>query len=344
MTQTNPTLQPKDFSDLYTALLNAVREQTSITATVQQSKRYINTALQDMHIGYGERFPWAERSARLTTMGPYTTGTVSISKGSTTLTGTSTLWTTTNSFGVANARATGKIVIDGTAPIYDIASVGGAGTITLASAYVGDTVTAGTYSYFEDEYDLNADFLRPLDLQFFDQRSEIKLIDRMRFRRNYPSNFTTGRPVIACIVDRAFVANTTPVRRVAFYKPPDGNYSIPYSFVTNKLVISSAGVAQQSFSADTDEPIVPFAYRHTIVLHGLYNWYRDKKDDKRSEEVHKDYIDLILRISGDTEIGERRPTIQPNMLGYRGNARAPYRQGGGSRYTIGTRFDQILDR
>jgi len=337
------TSQPATFSELYTALLNAVREQTSATATLVQAKRYINTALQDMHIGYGERFPWAERQARLTTAAPYTTGTVSITKGSTTLTGVSTLWTTLNAFGVDNVRPTGKIVINGTAPIYEISNVVGAGSIDLTSAYVGTTVSGGTYSYFEDEYDLSVNFLRPLDMQFFDTQNEITLVDRTRFRRNYPSNHITGKPVVACILDRAYVSGTTPVRRVAFYKPPDANYSIPYSFVTNKLAVTAASVAQQSLINDTDEPIVPFQYRHAIVLHALYNWYRDKKDDKRSEQARTDYIDLILRISGDTEIGERRPSMQPRMRGYRDSARNPYRSGTRGNWTTGSRFDSMQD-
>jgi hypothetical protein len=54
------TAQPQTFLDLYTSLLNSVREQTSQVATIIQAKRYINTALMDIHIGFGERFPWAE--------------------------------------------------------------------------------------------------------------------------------------------------------------------------------------------------------------------------------------------------------------------------------------------
>ena len=337
------TTQPKDFSDLYTALINAVRESTSQTTTVTQVKRYINTALQDMHIGYGERFPWAERKARLTTQPAYTTGTVTITKGSTALTGASTLWTTTNSFGVANARSTGKLAIDGTSTIYEISSVDSATGITLASRYVGDDVAAGSYSYFEDEYDLDADFLRPLDAQFFDDAQSITITDRTTFRRKYPRNSVTGKPVVACIVDRAFSGNTTPIRRVAFWKPPSQAYSVPYTFVTNKLAISSLGVAAQSLSADSDEPIVPFQYRHLIVLHALYNWYRDKKDDARSQEAKAEYTDLMLRVTGDTEIGERRPVLQPKMSNYRSRARSPYngRTASRGRWTTGTSFDEM---
>lgn len=337
------TTQPKTFSDLYLGLLKRVREQTSVTATTEQAKSAINNGLQDMHIGYGERFPWAERKARLTTQAPYSTGTVAITKGSSTLTGTGTAWNTNNAFSVKNTRKSGKIVIAGQSTIYDITSVNSDTSITLASPYVGDDQTAATYLYFEDEYDLSADFLRPMDLQFFNKKMGISITDRTRFRRQYPANSSVGSPIVACIVDRAFDGNTTPIRRVQFWKPPDAAYSIPYDFVTNKLAISSAGVAQESLSSDDDEPIVPFMYRHAIILRALQNWYRDKKDDARSIEAKAEYVDLIIRITGDTEIGERRPVLRPSMGGYRGRAAAPYSQGRNGRWTTGTRFDEMAD-
>jgi hypothetical protein len=337
--------QPQTFNDLYISLLNKVREQTSQTATVNQAKSAVNTGLMDMHIGWGERFPWAERQARLTTMAPYSTGTVSIPKGSVNLVGIGTNWATLNSFGVQNVRPTGKLVISGSPTIYEISNAAiGATTLTLTSPFVENSVVNGTYLYFEDEYDLSPDFLRPLDMQYFDARSEIKIIDRNRFRRNFPKNSIPGKPSIACILDRAFVGNTVPVRRVALYRAPNANFSIPYSFVTNKLAVSATGVPQTSLIADTDEPIVPLQYRHAIVMHGLFNWYRDKKDDTRSAETRQEFVDLMMRIAGDTEIGERRPKIQPVMGKYRGRARAPYRRGAGrSGYTAGSRFDRMED-
>jgi hypothetical protein len=319
-----------------------VREQTSQVATIIQAKRYINTALMDIHIGFGERFPWAERQARLTTMAPYAIGTLSIAKGATAVAGIGTAWSSLNSFGIPNVRPTGKLVINGTSTVYEIAnSPIGATSLTLASPYVDASVVNGTYLYFEDEYDLDADFLRPMDMQFFDSAHSIGIIDRNRFRRQYPKNSVTGKPIVACLFDRAFVGNTTPVRRVAFFRPPAANYSIPYAFVTNKLAISSAGQPQTSLNLDTDEPIVPLQYRHAIVTQALYVWYRDKKDDTRSAETKQDFVDLMLRIAGDTEVGERRPYIQPAMGNYRRRARSPYSRAGSGRHTIGTRFDRM---
>ena len=84
--------QYTDFSDLYTGLLNALRLDTSQTPTVNQAKRYINIALQDMHLGTDQRFPtpWAERNGVIRTRPRYNTGTIATTIGSDTVTGTST--------------------------------------------------------------------------------------------------------------------------------------------------------------------------------------------------------------------------------------------------------------
>lgn len=319
---------------------NRVRVTTGVTATENQAKRYINIALQDMHIGFSESLPWAERNAILITQAPYTTGTLTVSQGSTTITGTSTAWNTNNSFSVANMRAGGKIRINSGTEVYEIQSVASDTSATLTSRFTQSTVTDGTYSYFEDEYALASDFLRPIDQQIFSSGMNIELIGRSDFRRFFPRNYTTGKPTAACIIDRPPSGNTTPVRKVRFHKPPDAVYSIPYSYVTSNLAVSSAGAAQTSLSADADEPIVPLRYRHAIVLHALYHWYRDKSDDSRSNEAKAEYTDIMLRIYTDNEIGRQRPRLAPNVGHYMRKARTPY-SGGSRRYDIDGRFDRF---
>ena len=329
------------FSDLYTDLLNRVRADTSVTATSNQAKRYINIALHDMHLGYGEKFPWAERQAILVTQDDYTTGTVTISQGSSTLTGSGTAWATNNAFGVNNARVGGKVVINGGSEVYTVSAVGGDTSITLTSQFTQSDVSGGSYVYFEDEYALASDFLRPLDQQFFDQNHNIELISRQEFRRRYPRNKTVGKPRVATIQDKAFSGSTTPVRKARFWKPADDFYSIPYAYVTSNLAVTSAGAEQTQLSGDTDEPIVPLQYRHVIVFHALYHWYRDKRDDTRSIEAKAEYTDLMVRITGDNEIGRTRPRLRPELSMYARSAKLPYSRRRGSRYTTGSAFDEI---
>ena len=103
--------QLTDFSDLYTDLQNRVRIQTGVTANENQAKRYINIALHDMHLGNHEKFHWSERQAVLRTQTPYTTGTVTISQGSNTLTGSGTAWNTNNNLAASPRIGNTKVVI-----------------------------------------------------------------------------------------------------------------------------------------------------------------------------------------------------------------------------------------
>lgn len=336
------TQQYTTFADLFTGLMNAVRSDTSQTATISQAKRSINIALQDIHLGFDYKFPWAERSGLLITQAQYSTGTVSISQGSTTLTGSGTAWNTANAFGVNNMRANGKIRIAGSLTPYTISSVGSDTGAVLSSRFTESDVVAQTYLYYEDEYDLASDFLRPVDAQRFSEEASIEIISRTEFRRRFPTNSVPGRPSVACIIDYAPSGNTTPIRRVKFSQPPSTAITIPYSYITSNLAVSSAGVAQAQLSADTDEPIIPLRYRHALFFHALYHHYRDKKDDGRSAEAKGEYTDIMLRASADVEVGGKRPQIQPRSSIYAGRARRPWR-GGGGRFDIGGRFDRMED-
>lgn len=336
------TSQPTTFSDLYTDLQNRVRETTGVTATQNIAKRAINTALQDMHVGTGEKFPWAERHAVLVTQDDYSTGTVSISQGSTTLTGSGTAWNTANAFGVNNVRAGGKVVISGGEEVYEVSSVASDTSLTLTSAYTQADASATTYVYFEDEYALASDFLKPVDAQFFDEDTDIELIGRREFRLRYPRNRIIGKPLVGTLVQRNFSGDTTPVRKIRFWKPPDDFYSIPYNYVTSQLVVQSNGTRSTSLVNDDDEPIVPLAFRHAIVFHALYHHFRDMKDDQRSQEVKAEYVEILSRVLNDQEVGSSRPQIRPRLGQYRGSAAQPYKRRRGQRiYTTGSRFDEI---
>lgn len=336
------TTSPQTFVDCYTDLQNRVRTATSVTATADIAKRYICTALLDMHVGSAEKLPWAERTAVLITRAQYTTGTVTATQGSVTLSGTGTLWTATDAFNIAAARVGGKVIIGGSVDVYEVQAIGGAGTITLTTKYVGATVTDTSYIYFEDEYALATDFLRPFDFRSFSTGREVELISRSEFRRRYARNSIPGTVFVATILDKAFSGNTTPVRKVQLHRPPSTAVNIPYSYITSNLVVTAAGVAQENFSADSDEPIVPRRFRHGIVLHALEQWYRDLKDDTRSQEVAGEYNSFMLRMIGDSEIGENRPQFRPRMSPYVARAKRPW-SGSRRRFDINNRFDRMED-
>jgi hypothetical protein len=337
------TSQLTTFLDLYTDLQNRVRITTGVTASENQAKRYINIALHDVHLGFDYKLPWCERQSTLVTQAAYTTGTVTIAAGATALVGSGTLWNTTGTYGVKNARVGGKITIAGTTDIYRVSAVGSDTTITLATRYVASSdATAATYRYFEDEYALATDFLRPVDLQNFSSAWSIPIISRTEFRRRYPRPNVNGRPVVACLVDEGFVGTTTPVRKIQFYPYPDTTYIIPYAYITTAVGVDATGGNLTSLSADTDEPIVPLRYRYAIVLHALAHWYRDKRDDARSQEVKAEYTDIMTRIVSDHDIGSHcKAQIQPVGGRYWQYARNPYGRRASKIYDLNQDFDSF---
>jgi hypothetical protein len=334
------TSQVTDFSDLYTDLMNRVRVSTSDSATLTQAKRYINISLQDIFLGFGDKFSFAERSAVLRTRPSYTTGTIATTIGSTTVTGSSTLWNTNDDFSVTNARAGGKMSLNGN--VYEVSSVTNDTTIVLKTAAI-ETLAAGTtYTYFEDEYTLASDYLKPMDFRTFSSPKDIPLISRTEFRRRFPRNNVVGTPVVATMVDVPTGSSAVINKRIRFFRPPSSTLLIPYSYVTANVAVSSSGTEATALSADTDQPTIPLIGRHVIVLGALAHWYRDKKDDQRSQEVQAEYEKALTRLIGDNDTGATpKPQIRPRLGSYYRKAKRPWNRGVGGKYVTGSRFDEM---
>jgi len=338
--------QVTDFSDLYSDLISRVREASGVTATTNVAKRYINIALHDMHINPGNYVSWAHRRSMLFTHAVYSTGTVSIALATrTTVAGSSTLWNTAETgYSRNNTRVGGKMTFAGAPNVYTVSVVSSDILITLEQFFIGETALSGaTYTYFEDEFSLPADYFRPVDFRIFSAAMEIPLIGQAEFRRRYPVNSATGQPAIATMIQLGFTSSTAPRYRVVLHPPPDKVYNIPYSYITSNLAMNSSGTEQAQLIEDSDEPIVPLRFRHAIVYHALYHWYRDQKDDPRSAEAKAEYTDLMIRIAGDTAIGEDRPRFSPRVQPYYAQT-AGWRGSRRQRYSIDTRFDELRDR
>lgn len=337
------TTQYTTFADLYQGLLRRVRVSTGVTATDNQAKHYINVALQDIHLGFDYKLPWCEQNDILRTKAPYSTGTVSISQGSTTVTGSGTAWNTNNAFGVANTVSYGKLLISGQDIPYIVGTVASDTSLSIRNAYIGSTVSGSEYRYFEDEYTLAAAFLRPVDYRIFSPAMGISLISRNEFRRRYPVITVSGRPKVGCIIE-GFVSGTnfTRNRKLLLYPYPDQEYLIPYSYISTVLATTSVGSPLSALSSDTDEPVMPLRYRHAIIFHALSHWYRDRKDDARSQAASAEYQSIMERIVGDHDIATHTTAYLQPRGGYSRSAQNPYSYRGGRRiYDLNDEFDSF---
>lgn len=329
------------WADLYTALLNDVRTETTVTATLDKAKRYIDEAHQWIYVAHGEKFHWAEKRAYIVTQPEYTTGTVTAAVGSGILTGSSTAWNTANTYGINNVRVGGKLVISGEDEVYTVTAVATDTSLLFTPNYIGTAGSGLSYRYFEDEYALESDFAKPIDAQTFDDNRKIRFVGRTRFRELYPRNRITCTTInVATWQDHPESSNTTPIRKVRFGPAPSNRQAIPYSYVTKNIVVDASGTRKASFTATTDEPIMPLRYRPIIVMGAKMHWYRDQKDDQRSLQCQQMYQQMLDSIVGDQDIGAQRMRIRPARMMYEQRARNPYRRGSRA-YDVNGRFDRF---
>lgn len=339
------TSQYTTFEDLFTGLLNALRLDTGQTPTLTQAKRYINIALQDMHLGTDQRFPtpWAERDAVLRTRPRYNTGTIATTIGNDTVTGTSTLWNTDNDFSDKNLRKdTSKMVIGGSAEVYDVSAVASDTSCTISPVAIETIASGASYDSFQDEYELASDFSNLVgNPANFDRGREISLIDRTLFRAVFPRNRIPGKPKAATLIALGPSTGVSINYRIRFAPPPDATYLFPYIYLTTNLAITAQGEVSTGLVNDTDQPIVPLKFRHAILFHALYHWYIAKKNDPRAGMMKSEYTDVMLRIQQDVGPADRRARLQPAISGYKRHASHPYSsRGRAARFDTG-QFDRL---
>lgn len=343
------TTQFTTFSDLYNGLLKAIRSDRTNSETIEQAKRYINTALADIHLGFAEKVPWALRDYSFststtfvdnittkgvieTTIGPngikYVTYTLANTDGNSYIAGNKVAVTSTTT--PSSTGLEGYIFADVSATPASVA-------IFQTGMAVGDSVRV-----YQDEIEMPDDFMRLAGNLIKIGSRDIPVIGRVEFRHRFAGDYSVNRPQFASIIDTTDVTTGLDNRKLRLFPIPNAVERAHVTYVTKLLVTASDGTWQEEFSADTDEPIVPRRYRHAIFYHALSNWYRDRKDDVRSQEAKAEYVEIMNRITNDTEAGQSTMSLRPNRRPYRRKSNRPYSsgRGGSRRYDFG-RFDEL---
>jgi hypothetical protein len=169
--------------------------------------------------------------ANLQLVAPYSTGTVSVTNSSTTVTGSGTSWT--------SAMAGRHFRLGSAIPFYKISAVVSATEITLASAYGGDTATGQTYEIFQHIYSLASD-VREISKIVYDLALIEKSVEWIE--RNDPYRSISGTPLF--YADRGIDASG--YRQVEIHPYPSDDYVLRCSYWKSV----------SNLSADTDTILV----------------------------------------------------------------------------------------
>jgi hypothetical protein len=155
------------FSDLQTETYQQVNLDSTDTTTQNNVTRWLNYTQQDVC----SRWPWPFMESResIVTVPDYTTGTVSINAGSQTVTGSSTVFTST----MANGQYWIQFIASN--DWYLITAFNSATSLTVEQPYQGTTnLTASTYIIRKKYYSLSSSCDRVVDI--LNMATPLKLI------------------------------------------------------------------------------------------------------------------------------------------------------------------------
>ena len=180
---------PLTFSTIKTEVAAVLRLDVNKAAENTLVERWINDAIQDIHGRHD--WNWTLDRAVVQTVVDKTAGTVAVSVGGTTVTGTSTVFAATDvgSF----------IQLKGSDDWYKILTVTPASSLTIESAYVGATaLTVGTYTIRKNYYTLsNAEKI--LTIREATTPARIWPVHYRSFDEAMPFSDDTGTPTIYCV-------------------------------------------------------------------------------------------------------------------------------------------------
>lgn len=162
----------------------------AITNVQQQTdlvKKSINIALNRI----AEYFEWPfymVNTGVISTIAPYTTGTVTATNGSAIIIGVGTAWT--------SAMTGRKIRVGNGQPYYRIKSIDSTTALTLTALFQDNTATATTYTIYKDEYRLAQDVDTYKTIVQIQNAIAMFSTPPARFDKFFPSPYSYSNPTL----------------------------------------------------------------------------------------------------------------------------------------------------
>lgn len=246
------------FSDLKQRVAN----ETGMDLTIDDLMvgEWVNAAYR--HINGILNWPWLMKSATIQTVADITTGTVSISSGSSSLT-----FSSAPSISVANQF---MIQFPATSDdwYYITAHTAGATTATLSVPFVGSSnISGASYTLRKVFYSLPSDADRIIDARQSIDKVRLGALNPRTFDGSLPDPTATGTPLYYYILG----LDSSQYWQVGLYPVPTtiNNIQIRYLAKTTAL------------SASTDTPNIPDKFQDIIIFAALFMFGHPFIDDTR---------------------------------------------------------------
>lgn len=293
----------KTFSDIYNAVLRRAKIPVSDTTTLTAVKEFINTAYHE--IASEGKWWWLRDQRDIIIPAKYTTGTVSVTNGSRTVTGTGTTWT--EDF---NGRF---FFIEGDDEHYQIISRNSNTQIQLSTNYVGTTNATANYTIYKARYGL------------FPDLEKIEDIWQDHYRR--PLKPIGPRQMTYLINQYKEVEGKAQAYTKDGYKPYDnlnlGDIVLGYDFLgspDSQSIRIFPGIDNEDYVLhvrytkritelvnDTDEPLIPIGNRPILLYGALASLFSMQRNEQSFTLWQSKYEKELREMEGDRDADDDYP-------------------------------------
>lgn len=234
------------FLVLQQELADRLNLDQTVTANATRLKRWLNLIQADIASRYP--FEWLYYRSYVQTQADKTDGTVAVSNGGTSVTGTGT------TFAAGDKRS--FIQLQGDTNWYEVTTVASQ-VLTISPAFAGTTLTAGTYKLRKVYYDLETYVFQVIDVRQSSTPTKLARIGIFTLDTYQPDIQTVGPPTAYYIFRNSpdVAATVSKQKQIAFFPSPDSIYNIEVRFT----------IVQADLSADGDIPFLPVPYHAALV-------------------------------------------------------------------------------
>jgi len=295
--------QIKTFKDIQDAIITRAKLKDD-TSLRNELKQKINEAQKAL--ACEKPYSWSGESRPLVLKAKYATGTIAVTNGSHTITGTSTVWTEL-------AHLNWKIKIGSQASPYTVKYVASNTSINIDPAFEGDTASGVSYTLYKDEYGLYPDCHELRKFQIPSYRRVIyprgiDYVDDHRAQRPFlgglPHMYSRhGKGVYHQKTWATFLLGTDFWEDLVTTDYPRNKMLVIYPAIFNedRNAILRYTRVPPAMSEDAEEPLIPVEWRRILMLKVLKEQFLQNRDVATKREWEREYDALHKEMLSDIE-------------------------------------------
>lgn len=303
----------RTFKNIQDGIIARANLDATSTVVRNQVKEYINTSYQ--FIAYRKPYRWTGETRHLKLLAKATAGTIAVTSGQNTVTGTSTAFTEATHLHC-------KIKIGSNPNPFRITRVASTTSLVIDAPYTGSTASGLSYVIYKDEYGLFPDLvnIRRLYVPNTSVNYQPYAVgpDEMDQRR-MKMPFSSGSPRYYTINGFGYYRSVT----WANFKWDVDYWEDPFTVASRnqKLVVWPALNTSdlniqirftkevKAMSADADEPLMPLPVRKVLVYGPLYENFAAKRDIQMLSVWKREYQDVLKQMEADVESTDDELTL-----------------------------------